>query len=73
MDNTNKNAPKIGNQSPPASYNPWNLLFRPRNRTESETSMNSNPQNYQTGSQCGDLQRQNSKSNEEYLWMMWRS
>lgn len=52
MESSNKNAPKLVNQSPPASYNPWNLLFRPRNRTESETSTNSNPQNYQGGKLC---------------------
>lgn len=73
MDSDSKNASKTRNSTQVMSYNPWNLLFSPRNRTNSETSVGSNiSQSSQQGTQFGTLQRQTSK-NEEYLWMMWRS
>lgn len=49
MDSSNKNAPKGRNNTQNTSYNPWNLLFSTRTRTESENSVNSNSQNCQTG------------------------
>ncbi|RVE48148.1 hypothetical protein evm_007208 [Chilo suppressalis] len=74
MNSDNKNQPKNQNNTQYSSYNPWNLLFTSRTRTESENSASStSSQNFQTGSQYGSLKRQTSKNNEEYLWMMWRS
>lgn len=45
MDSANKNHDKNQNSSQYVSYNPWNLFFNQRKRTESETSVTS------TGSQ----------------------
>nr|BAM20845.1 unknown unsecreted protein [Papilio polytes] len=74
MDSTRKTDSKNQNRTQNASYNPWNLLFNSRNRSESESSASStNSDNCQSGSQFGGYQRQASKSNEEYLYMLWRS
>ncbi|KAG6462331.1 hypothetical protein O3G_MSEX013195 [Manduca sexta] len=69
MDSNNKDKSKNRAAASNISYNPWNLLFSPRNRTESENSVNSNTSTT-SASQFGGLQRQTSKTNEEYLWMM---
>ncbi|CAK1602227.1 unnamed protein product [Parnassius mnemosyne] len=73
MDSSNKSTSKNQNRTQSTSYNPWNLLFTPRNRSESESSTSSNSQSCQSGSQFSGLQRQSSKSNEDYLYMLWRS
>ncbi|CAG9135223.1 unnamed protein product [Plutella xylostella] len=73
MDSEKKLKPKPG-EGYLAGYNPWSLLFKPRARTESETSATSSTsgQTYQAGSPRDALARHSSKD-EEYLWMMWRS
>ncbi|CAG4978160.1 unnamed protein product [Parnassius apollo] len=73
MDSSNKPASTNQNRTQSTSYNPWNLLFSPRNRSESESSTSSNSQNCPSVSQFGGLQRQSSKNNEDYLYMIWRS
>lgn len=53
MDSSNKNVPKSQNTAQSASYNPWNLFFNGRKRTESEASVGSvgsNPPTCQSGS-----------------------
>lgn len=42
MDSANKSQNKNQNTSQCVSYSPWSLLFNPRKRTESETSVASN-------------------------------
>lgn len=44
---TNKNIPKNSTQA--AGYNPWNLLFSTRRRTESENSVSSNTSSTSSG------------------------
>ncbi|CAH2236346.1 jg10727 [Pararge aegeria aegeria] len=73
MDHNNKSGAKTQNTTQIGNYNPWNLLFNSRRRTESENSASSNSSTDQTSTQFGSLQRQTSKNNEEYLWMIWRS
>ncbi|KPJ08693.1 hypothetical protein RR48_06181 [Papilio machaon] len=74
MDSTRKTDSKNQNRSQNTSYNPWNLLFNSRNRSESESSASStNSENCQTGSQFGGYQRPARKSNEEYLYMLTNS
>ncbi|CAG4954572.1 unnamed protein product [Colias eurytheme] len=75
MDSANKtNSKTINKVINNNNYNPWNLLFNSRQRTESENSVTSNCSNTssESGSHFGPVQRQTSK-NEEYLWMIWRS
>lgn len=72
MDPNNKSV-KTQTASQIANYNPWNLLFNARRRTESENSGTSTSSNDQTSTQFGSFQRQTSKNNDEYLWMIWRS
>ncbi|CAB3256469.1 unnamed protein product [Arctia plantaginis] len=70
MDSTDKSSSKNIKATQGSIYNPWNL-FTTRNRTESETSVSStSSQNSQSGTQYGGLQRQTTKNNEEYLWMI---
>ncbi|CAH0727439.1 unnamed protein product, partial [Brenthis ino] len=73
MDSSNKAVVKNQTALQIANYNPWNLLFSPRRRTESENSGTSTTSNYQTNTQLGTFQKQTSKNNDEYLWMIWRS
>lgn len=50
MNSDNKNASKSQNNSQYTSYNPWNLLFTSRSRSDSENSASStSSQTYQTG------------------------
>lgn len=50
MDSTRKTDSKNQNRTQNASYNPWNLLFNSRNRSESESSASStNSDNCQSG------------------------
>lgn len=42
MDSNGKSASKDRNTTQNTSYNPWNLLFSTRTRTESENSVTSN-------------------------------
>lgn len=48
MDSSNKAVVKNQTALQIANYNPWNLLFSPRRRTESENSGTSTTNNYQT-------------------------
>ncbi|VVC94883.1 unnamed protein product [Leptidea sinapis] len=51
----------------------WSYLFNSRKRTTSENSVSSNCSNSSTESgTLGGLQRQTSKNNDEYLWMITR-
>ncbi|CAH2050602.1 unnamed protein product, partial [Iphiclides podalirius] len=74
MDSSSKSASANQNRTREVSYNPWNLLFKSRKRTESGSSTSStNSQNCQSGPPFGGFQKPLSKNNEEYLYMIWRS
>ncbi|CAH4031273.1 unnamed protein product [Pieris brassicae] len=74
MDSSNKEVQAKNESKVNNNYNPWNVFFNSRQRTNSENSVTSNCSftSTESGSQFGTVQKQNTKT-EDYLWMIWRS